>query len=134
MDKKTLDALISTAKDAQKHSHAPYSGFHVGAAVLTSTNEILGGCNVESAAYPLGQCAEASAIGNMVTQGHKRITAIVIASPNDDFCFPCGGCRQKIVEFATDDVPVIMVTQQDKTHTTTIGDLMPHAFRASDLK
>ncbi len=134
MDKITLDKLITTAKEAQLHSHAPYSGFNVGAAILTTDNRIVGGCNVESAAYPLGQCAEASAIGNMVTQGYKRISSIVIASPNDDFCFPCGGCRQKIVEFATDDVPVIMVTQSGATHATTIGELMPHAFRASDLK
>lgn len=121
MNKNKLESLFQLAFDAQKQSHSPYSHFKVGAAVLTPSGEVFSGCNVESAAYPLGQCAEATAIGNMVTQGHKRISHIVIASPNEDFCFPCGGCRQKIAEFAPDDTPVTMVSQSGATHQTTIG-------------
>ncbi len=134
MNKKDLQQLSKLAFEAQKNSHSPYSNFKVGAAVLTSTGEAFSGCNVESAAFPLGQCAEATAIGNMVSNGHKRLSHVVIASPNDEFCFPCGGCRQKIAEFATDDTPVTMVTQSGNTFDTTIGELLPHAFRAHDLE
>ncbi len=134
MNKKDLQQLSKLAFEAQKNSHSPYSNFKVGAAVLTSTGEAFSGCNVESAAFPLGQCAEATAIGNMVSNGHKRLSHVVIASPNDEFCFPCGGCRQKIAEFATDDTPVTMVTQSGNAFDTTIGELLPHAFRAHDLE
>lgn len=133
MKNNNLEQLSKLAFDAQKNSHSPYSNFKVGAALLTPSGDIFSGCNVESAAFPLGQCAEATAIGNMVTHGHKRISHIVITSPNDDFCFPCGGCRQKIAEFATDDTPVTMVSKGGETHETTIGALLPNAFRAHDL-
>ncbi|BFT30220.1 cytidine deaminase [Alteromonas sp. D210916BOD_24] len=133
MNKKDIQQLSKLAFEAQKHSHSPYSNFKVGAAVSTPTGEVFSGCNVESAAFPLGQCAEATAIGNMVTHGHTRISHIVIASPNEELCFPCGGCRQKIAEFATDDTPVTMVSQNGNTFETTIGELLPHAFRAHDL-
>ena len=133
MKKNNLEQLSQLAFDAQKNSHSPYSNFKVGAALLTPSGETFSGCNVESAAFPLGQCAEATAIGNMVTQGQKRISHIVIASPNDEFCFPCGGCRQKIAEFAPDETPVTMVSQNGETFETTIGELLPNAFRAHDL-
>ena len=133
MDNKKIKKLIEQAQEVQQHSHSPYSDFKVGAAVLTESGDIFAGCNVESAAYPLSQCAEASAIGNMVSHGHKRIHSIVVASQNYEFCFPCGGCRQKIAEFAPDDTPVVMVTKSGKTHETTIGELLPNAFRAHDL-
>jgi len=133
MDNKKIKKLIKQAQEVQQHSHSPYSDFKVGAAVLTESGDIFAGCNVESAAYPLSQCAEASAIGNMVSHGHKRIHSIVVASQNDEFCFPCGGCRQKIAEFAPDDTPVVMVTKSGETHETTIGELLPNAFRAHDL-
>ena len=134
MNKNNIEQLSALAFYAQKNSHSPYSNFKVGAAVITPTGETFAGCNVESAAFPLGQCAEATAIGNMVSQGYKRISHIVIASPNEKFCFPCGGCRQKIAEFATDDTPVTMVSKQGQTHNTTIGELLPNAFRAHDLE
>lgn len=133
MNKEIIDNIIEQAQQVQKNSHSPYSKFKVGAAVLTDKGHIFAGCNVESAAYPLGQCAEASAIGNMVSHGFTRIHTIVVASQNEEFCFPCGGCRQKIAEFAPDETPVIMVTTSGKTHATTIGELLPNAFRAHDL-
>ena len=133
MNKNNLQKLSELAFDAQKNSHSPYSNFKVGASLITPSGEFFSGCNVESAAFPLGQCAEATAIGNMVTNGHKHIAHIVIASPNDQLCFPCGGCRQKIAEFASDETPVTMVTKTGNVFETTIGDLLPHAFRAHDL-
>jgi len=129
-----IKEVIEQAQRVQQHSHSPYSQFKVGAAILSQSGQIFSGCNVESAAYPLSQCAEASAIGNMVSHGDKQINAVVVASPNDEFCFPCGGCRQKIAEFAGDDTPVIMVTQSGATHETTVGALLPNAFRAHALR
>ncbi|MEM7421650.1 MAG: cytidine deaminase [Pseudomonadota bacterium] len=134
MTKNNINTLSQLAFEAQKNSHSPYSNFKVGAALITPTGDVFSGCNVESAAFPLGQCAEATAIGNMVSNGHKRISHIVIASPNEDFCFPCGGCRQKIAEFAPDETQVTMVTQSGEIHETTIGELLPNAFRAHDLE
>lgn len=133
MDSQKKQALTEQAFVAQKNAHAPYSGFQVGAAVLSDTDQIYAGCNVENAAYPLGQCAEATAIGAMIAAGGKGIKAIVIASPTDDFCFPCGGCRQKIAEFAGDDVPVIMATSHGTEKQVSIGELLPYAFRSADL-
>ena len=131
MKKNVMTTLIEKATEAQSNAHAPYSGFQVGAAVLSSDGDIYAGCNVENAAYPLGQCAEATAIGMMVAKGGKALDGVVIMSPNDEFCFPCGGCRQKIAEFAGDAVPVIMATKTGDTFTTTVGELLPHAFRYS---
>ncbi|MBU2976995.1 cytidine deaminase [Alteromonas sp. C1M14] len=129
MESKIITQLINSAQNAQKNAHAPYSGFQVGAAVLTQDDRIFSGCNVENAAYPLGQCAEATAIGSMVTDGTKIIKAVVIASPNEELCFPCGGCRQKLAEFAEDATPVYMVTAKGHIEKHTVGDLLPHAFR-----
>lgn len=131
---KKITELTQAAKQAQQHAYAPYSGFHVGAAVLSQEDSIFSGCNVENAAYPLGQCAEATAIGKMVSNGESAISAVVIASPTDEYCFPCGGCRQKIAEFAGDDTPVILVNSQGNTQTHTVGELLPHAFRLQPAK
>ncbi|WP_137167081.1 cytidine deaminase [Salinimonas lutimaris] len=133
MDSQKKQALIEQAFNAQANAHAPYSGFQVGAAVLSDNGQIHAGCNVENAAYPLGQCAEATAIGTMVAAGGKGIKAIVIASPSDELCFPCGGCRQKIAEFAHDDVAVIMATRTGTIKQVSIGELLPYAFRNTDL-
>ena len=134
MKKNNLEKLSQLAFNAQRFSHSPYSGFKVGAAIETDSGDMFAGCNVENAAFPLGQCAEASAIGSMVSNGHKRIAHIVIASPNEGMCFPCGGCRQKIAEFASDDPPVTMITNTGERLETTIGELLPNAFRAYDLE
>ena len=133
METTKISQLTESAQAARANAHAPYSGFHVGAAVLTSGNKIFAGCNVENAAYPLGQCAEATAIGAMVAGGARKISAIVISSPNDSLCFPCGGCRQKIAEFADDDTPIILITDSGQQETFTVGELLPHAFRFSNL-
>lgn len=120
--------LLQKAQLAQKNAHAPYSHFHVGAALLDNTAQMHNGCNVENAAYPLGQCAEATAIGSMVVNGGKKIREILIASPNDDFCPPCGGCRQKIAEFADKNTLVHMATLQGKIKTVRFSELLPMSF------
>ncbi|WP_018981638.1 cytidine deaminase [Salinimonas chungwhensis] len=133
MDSKIIQNLVDSARQAQQNSHSPYSNFKVGAAVLGANGKIYAGCNVENAAYPLGQCAEATAIGNMITSGTQSIKAVVIASPNDAACYPCGGCRQKIAEFASDDVPVYMSTRSGSLQKVSVGELLPFAFRDSSL-
>ncbi len=120
--------LLAEAKNAQQNSHSPYSGFKVGAAVRDTDGRIFSGCNVENAAYPLSQCAEATAIGNMVSHGSKAIKEVLIVSPNDDFCPPCGGCRQKIQEFAGPDTTIHLVNQDGQIQSFTMAELLPLAF------
>ncbi|MEP1449010.1 MAG: cytidine deaminase [Paraglaciecola sp.] len=120
--------LLALASKAQANAHAPYSNFHVGAAILDENAQLHASCNVENAAYPLGQCAEAGAISAMIATGSKHIKQILIASPNDDFCPPCGGCRQKIAEFADAQTEVHLATQQGEIKTVKFTELLPLAF------
>lgn len=120
--------LMALASKAQKNAHAPYSNFHVGAAILDENAQLHASCNVENAAYPLGQCAEAGAIAAMVASGSKQIKQILIASPNDELCPPCGGCRQKIAEFANATTEVHMTTKNGVFKTVTFSELLPLAF------
>ena len=124
--------LLAKAQQAQIQAHAPYSQFQVGAALIDNTAQTHIGCNVENAAYPLGQCAEATAIGMMVVNGGRKIREILIASPNDDFCPPCGGCRQKIAEFADKHTQVHLATKQGKLKTGLFSELLPLAFGFDD--
>ena len=120
--------LLALATKAQKNAHAPYSNFQVGAAILDENAQQHASCNVENAAYPLGQCAEAGAISAMVASGSKQIKHILIASPNDDFCPPCGGCRQKIAEFADAETEVHLATKDGRIKTVKFTELLPLAF------
>ena len=101
--------LIKAAGAARANAHAPYSNFQVGAAIRTAEGEIFAGCNVENAAYPQGWCAEASAIAAMVGAGGRRIVEVVVMGGGERLCTPCGGCRQKIAEFAGDDTTVVLI-------------------------
>ena len=88
--------MFEAAKQVRENAHVPYSKFKVGACILTEKNNIIVGCNVENAAYPQSQCAEASAIGNMVSQGYLVIKEVLVVGSGDILCSPCGGCRQRI--------------------------------------
>jgi cytidine deaminase len=132
--KNTVNELISLAKKAQANSYSPYSNFKVGAAVVTDTGNQYSGCNVENASYPESQCAEASAIGNMVSAGERNLKQIVILSPNENMLPPCGGCRQKIAEFAADDCQVHLVNTTGKQKTYSVQDLLPYRFGKDDLE
>ena len=123
-----LQQLKDAALKAQKNAYAPYSKFRVGAAIVAEDGNVYYGCNVENAAFPQGQCAEASAIGTMITAGATQIKQILVASPNDDYCYPCGGCRQKIAEFASADTPVFMLTASGECTETTVSELLPHTY------
>ena len=102
---KNDERLIKAAIDAMPSAYAPYSGFHVGAALLDENGNIHQGVNVENAAYPQGNCAEASAIAAMIIEGGRRIKAVAVAGRGDLLCTPCGGCRQRIREFADAKTP-----------------------------
>ncbi|MBU2878279.1 MULTISPECIES: cytidine deaminase [Alteromonadaceae] len=120
--------LIQAAKQAQQNSYSPYSNFKVGSAILADNGKVYAGCNIENAAYPLGQCAEAGAIAAMILDGGKKIVKILVASPNEKICPPCGGCRQKIKEFADQDTEILMYDTSDNVKTVDISTLLPFAF------
>lgn len=126
----SLKALIDAALAARGQSYSPYSKHPVGAAILADNGEIYSGCNVENAAYPLGFCAEANAIGNMVMGGGKNISHVVVIGPGRAICTPCGGCRQQLNEFAGGgEVAVTLCDGEGKVlKETTLSDLLPDAF------
>jgi len=111
------------------HAHAPFSGVQVAAAVEGADGSVCYGVNVENAAYPLGQCAEASAIGTAVTQGAAALRRVWVASSLPGLIWPCGGCRQKIFEFASPGCEVISVAANGDTDSRTIEELLPLGFR-----
>ena len=120
--------LFEEAKKVREKSYAPYSKFKVGAAFLTEDNSIVVGCNVENAAYPQSQCAEASAIGNLISQGYNNIVEIVVIGSGNKLCSPCGGCRQRLREFSKLDVPIHMCSVEGHIKTSTLGELLPDSF------
>ena len=128
-----MSDLIAAAAVVRENAHAPYSGFKVGAALRTPDGQVFTGCNVENVAYPEGTCAEAGAIAAMFAAGQRQIAEIAVIAGSPDPVPPCGGCRQKIAEFAGKDVQVIMATTGGETRTVTVADLLPGAFGAGHM-
>jgi cytidine deaminase len=128
-----VKALIELAVSAREKAYAPYSNHPVGAALTTATGEVFSGCNVENAAYPEGVCAEGGAISAMVLAGEKQIAEIVIAGPGEHLCTPCGGCRQKIREFATEKTQVHIVTKSGQVSSFLLTELLPESFGPESL-
>ena len=127
------ESIIAAAIAARAAAYAPYSGFHVGAAVRGESGAIYRGCNVENAAYPEGICAEASAIVAMVMAGERRIAEVAVSGGGDQLCTPCGGCRQKIREFAVDTVPILVCGPDGLRRRFTLADLLPASFGPHNL-
>jgi cytidine deaminase len=125
--------MLELARRALANAHAPYSRFRVGACLRTASGRLYAGCNVENAAYPVGQCAEATAIGAMVAAGERQIVEVMIVSETAALCAPCGRCRQQLVEFARPEVPVHLCGPEGLRVTTTLGDLLPMAFSSDAL-
>lgn len=123
--------LIDAAKAVRPNAHAPYSGYRVGAALIDNTGALHTGCNVENAAFPEGACAEANAIGAMVAAGGKRIVAIAAVGGTDDIeaCTPCGGCRQRILEFADENTRIFLIGEGNRIDSYSMDELLPAAFR-----
>ena len=122
--------LIDAALTVRQNAYAKYSKYRVGSALLDDRGKLFAGCNVENAAYPEGTCAEANAIAAMIADGGKSIQTIVIAGGHDDIedCTPCGGCRQKIAEFATPETRVVLLRPGGHTHAFPIDELLPRSF------
>ena len=122
--------LNDAARAVRENAHAPYSNFKVGAAVKTAAGNIYVGCNVENVAYPEGTCAEAGAIAAMVAAGETEIVEVSVIADSPKPVSPCGGCRQKLAEFAKGDTVVTMLTIDGKQEVTTVGNLLPGQFDA----
>lgn len=121
-------SLVEEARRVRENAHAPYSNFKVGAALRAKSGTVYLGCNVENVAYPEGTCAEAGAIAAMVASGESEITEIAVIADSPDPIPPCGGCRQKLAEFAKGGVPVTLAAVNGKQTETTVADLLPGAF------
>ena len=120
--------LFAAAEAVRARAYAPYSRFSVGAAILADDGKIYAGCNIENAAYPIGICAEASAIAAMIAGGGRRIKRIYVTGPGSAPVTPCGGCRQRIREFADQDVTVISHGVEGAPLSQTVAQLLPHSF------
>jgi len=129
-----LAALLAAAKTAQANAYAPYSRFKVGAALRTPRGTIFAGCNVENASYPEGWCAETSAIAAMAAAGERRIAEICVVGDGEDLCTPCGGCRQRIREFAGAGTLVHVAGPDGVRRTFRLEELLPESFGPGHLK
>jgi cytidine deaminase len=127
-----MNKLISAALDARKHAHAPFSHFHVGAALQDESGRIFTGCNVENATYGLTICAERVAVFKAISEGARQFVAVAVAADTDVLTPPCGACRQILWEFCG-DVELTLVNLQGKTETLRLKDLFPRPFDASFL-
>ncbi len=128
--------LFEAALAIRERAYVPYSGFKVGAAFRTADGAVVPAANVENAAYPQSQCAEASAVGRMVAEGHRRITEVVVVggeAGDGMLCTPCGGCRQRIREFAALDVPVWVCGPDGTRRRFTLDELLPFSFGPENL-
>jgi homotetrameric cytidine deaminase len=124
----TPELLLRTADAAMRNAHAPYSRFKVGAALRAPSGAVYSGANVENAAYPQGQCAEASAMGALVAAGEKEIAAVAVVAERLEICPPCGGCRQRLSELARPDTPVHLGRPGGGHRTFTVAELLPLSF------
>jgi len=129
-----IDRLFRAAQAAQRAAYAPYSGFRVGAAVLSGDGLIFAGCNVENAAYPQGVCAEAGAISAMALAGQRRLRAALVLGEGEALVTPCGGCRQKLREFCAPDAVILVAGPQGLRARFTLAELLPASFGPDNLR
>jgi cytidine deaminase len=130
---KSVEALFDAARAAQTRAYAPYSRFPVGAAIRGASGSMHSGCNVENAAYPQGACAETGAISAMIMSGEKRIAEMLVIGDGEGLCTPCGGCRQRIREFAAPNTPVHIAGSNGVRATFTLEELLPSSFGPENL-
>lgn len=129
------DKLIKMAIEAREKAYCPYSNFKVGAAVLFEDGNIYTGCNVENASFGATNCAERTAIFSAVANGGRTLEAIALIGDTQNYTYPCGMCRQVMVEFAkNDDMKIYIVKSENDYIETTIGEIMPGAFSSKDLQ
>jgi cytidine deaminase len=128
-----ISNLIEAARVASLKAYAPYSGFRVGAAILTGSGDVHAGCNVENASYGLTICAERNAVARMVAAeaDDRKISAVAVVSPDAAPCFPCGACRQVLHEFDCEEVVVLGASGEHERYS--FSEVLPHAFGSKDL-
>lgn len=126
-------SLLQSATEVREKAYAPYSRFKVGAAIRAASGAVFQGCNVENVAYPEGTCAEAGAIAAMVAAGETRIAEVFVIADSPAPVPPCGGCRQKIAEFAAPDVKVTLATTDGLQKVMTVAELLPGLFTAAHM-
>jgi len=126
-------SLLEAATKVRENAYAPYSRFKVGAALVTPEGHLHTGCNVENVAYPEGTCAEAGAIAAMCAAGDRVIAEMLVIADSPDPVPPCGGCRQKVAEFAAQDVVVTLCTTDGKMKRMTVAELLPGVFTAAHM-
>ncbi len=125
--------LFDAACAVRENAYVPYSKFKVGAALRTASGQVFSGCNVENVAYPEGTCAEAGAIAAMCAAGEREIAELVVVADSPSPVPPCGGCRQKIAEFAGPEVIVTMMSLDGASRAVRVADLLPGAFGAGHM-
>ena len=123
--------LIFVAKKAMERAHAPYSNYKVGAVLICDDGTVFKGCNIENASFGLTNCAERTALFSAIAAGKTEFKALAIAASKDPVPFPCGACRQVLAEFCEPDFP-IHIANEDGYETTTLGELLPHAFNLKE--
>jgi len=133
LDNSKFNDLFIKASEVMKAAYVPYSKFKVGAAILDENDNYHVGCNVENAAYPIGNCAEASAISSMIVSKGTKIIAIAVTGYGDMLCTPCGGCRQRIREFASLNTPIIIGNEKKIQKIFTLKELLPYSFGPENL-
>lgn len=128
----TKQELCKLAIEAKKRSYAPYSGFCVGAALLTASDKVYLGCNIENASYTPTVCAERTALFKAVSEGEREFTMLAIVGGKgaeiDAAVPPCGVCRQVLAEFCSQDFPILLVKSETEYEECTLGELLPRAF------
>jgi cytidine deaminase len=125
--------LFEAARAAMAFAHVPYSKFPVGAAIRAEDGKIYAGANIENVSFPQGWCAEPTAISHMIMGGARRIIEMAVIAEKLPLCPPCGGCRQKIAEFATAATPIHLCDEAGIRKTMTMAELLPHAFETDLL-
>ncbi len=134
MDEKIYINLIDEAFKVREKSYSPYSNFKVGASILVDDSKIFSGCNIENVSYGASNCAERTAIFKAVSEGYKTIKAICVIGSFADLTYPCGICRQVIIEFAeSEDIPVIIAQGKDKYVIHKLKDIIPFGFSRNNL-
>ncbi|WP_421579244.1 cytidine deaminase [Shinella sp. M31] len=125
--------LFEAARAAMAFAHVPYSHFPVGAAIRAEDGKIYTGANIENVSFPQGWCAEPTAISHMIMAGNRKIVEMAVIAEKLPLCSPCGGCRQKIAEFATAQTPVYLCDETGVKKTMTMDALLPHSFTTDIL-
>ena len=127
MEDDVVQELIVAAREAREKAYAPYSGFKVGAALLTEDDQIYTGCNVENVSYGLSICAERTALVKAVSNGQRVFKAIAVTADTEDYCSPCGACRQFLAEFGP-DIKVYLLNRSGEYLIYTTAELLPRSF------